>query len=133
MIRVNINNDLIIERCIKIFTNLGWSVECERTIEGLSLRPDIVLSFEGKTYGYVEVVGDKDIDIVVRKKEEIAYYLENNKPEIFILTNGIIFDIFYEGRYSNTLTVPPSPENYKAYKRLNVYFEKLQGVKKKSG
>ncbi len=129
---MSITNESEVEsHCINIFTNLGWDVEREKIVEGINFRPDITLSYNGQTCGFVEIVADMSIEIIKRKKDLMTSFLDEVKPRLFVLTNGESFDIFYNGKYATTQTVPPSPEGMSAMGRIMMYYEKLQEVMKK--
>lgn len=127
-----ITNDSALEsQCVELFTNLGWNVERGGNTEGEIFRPDITLSYQGHTYGYVGIMGNMDIDMLKEKKKRIASFLETEKPTLFVLTNGGSFDIFYNGKYATTQTIPPSPEGIYTMRRLMAYYEKIQEIMKK--
>lgn len=115
------------EACASLFSNLGWDVKKETiiTLEKGVFRPDIELSDGGKVYGYVEVVTSMEPKDLVAKQQTIKVIMDKCKPELFVLTNGIIFDIFYNGNFAGTQSVPPTPETLKEKKRLTAYANAL--------
>ncbi len=113
--------------CIILFSNLGWSVKTQQRLvyESETFCPDLILSDRNKVYGFVEIVTSMDNNTLIRKKKTIQLILEKYKPELFILTNGIIFDVFYNGKYKGSQTTPLSLETVKQNERIRVYYETL--------
>lgn len=118
------------KECAQVFSNLGWDIDQESVIEleHQRYRPDITLTYKGIVYGYVEVVGQFSFECLKRKKEQINKLIEFSKTKLFILTEGESYDIFYDGKYVATQTVPPSPEGVRAIRRLMAYYQKITEV-----
>ena len=121
-------------QCMNLFENLGWTVELQKRIKGLCFTPDLALISEGRVCGYVETIGDqdKDIGLLLRKKDQVLNYIITSKPDLFVFTNGAVFDVFYHGHYFATQTVPPAPDGFLTMNRLMTYYEKLKEVKDKN-
>lgn len=113
--------------CMILFSNLGWSVKTQQRLayESETFCPDLVLSDGNKDYGFVEIVTSMDNNTLIKKKKIIQLIIEKYKPELFILTNGIIFDVFYDGKYKGSQTTPPSLETVKRNERIRAYCEAL--------
>ena len=104
----------IATRVSSVFENLGWEVEREKAVEykGVHFRFDMVLNYNGKSYGYVEVVNrDNLVDKSKTIFEVLGTFLQETKPLIFVFTNGSAFEVYHLGKCYGTLTVPPSPED----------------------
>lgn len=121
--------------CATLFSNLGWVVKEEQivTLERGTFRPDLVLSDGDKDYGFVEVVTSMEPKALAAKREAIQVIMDKCKPDLFILTNGVVFDIFYNGKFAGSQTIPPSIETVRSNSRLMAYanaFMKMQNGKK---
>lgn len=101
----------VLMKCIEIFQRLGWEVSREETIDGYNYRFDIVLRYNGKVYGFVEVIDKKNIEEKAKAlNAAIKPFLNEYKPLVFFITNGFAFDLYVSGELYGCLTVPPTPE-----------------------
>lgn len=121
--------------CVKLFSNLGWTVKVEQIVEleTGTFRPDIVLSDGDKDCGYVEVITSMGYKELTQKQEVIQVIMDKCKPEVFIVTNGVVFDIFYNGEFAGSQTTPPSIDTVRRISRLKAYYNayaKMQKGKK---
>lgn len=101
----------IVQRCVTIFTRLGWEVNVGESVKILprkSIKPTFVLRHNGEIYGFVEVTTSTNVKNL---GELIDTVIINVKPPIFVLTNGYAFEIFHLGESYGTLTVPPTPDD----------------------
>ena len=121
--------------CVKLFSNLGWDAKLASDVSfgTRTLRPDIVLSDGLKDCGYVEVISSMKPESIWRKKEQIQFIIDKCKPAIFILTNGIVFDVFYDGKYSGSNSTPPSIHTFKTLYRGREYSNALKEHLNKKG
>ena len=73
---------------------------------------DINLRYNDKVYGFVEILDTNDLKTKTRR---ITWFLDNylkeQKPLVFIITNGYKFDVYHYGEFYGSLTIPPSPKN----------------------
>lgn len=122
------------EACAQLFSNLGWRVKKEQivTLETGSFCPDIVLSDGDRDCGYVEVVTSMEPEALLKKKEAIQVIIDKCKPELFVLTNGMVFDIFYNGKFAGSQTTPPSVDTMKRNARLMAYYNAVMKMKKEN-
>ena len=51
----------VMQKCLTVFENLGWSVGQEEKVEGCPYRFDMVLRHNEKIYGFVEVVAKETL------------------------------------------------------------------------
>lgn len=121
--------------CAEMFMNLGWKVERENIVhlEKEIFRPDLTLSDGNKDVGYVEIVTSSNPKELVRKKEQIQIVIDKFKPDLFILTNGMVYDIFINGKYTDSVTTPPSIYTIQQRARLFTYYEAFMNLYKKKG
>ncbi len=102
----------ILEKCYDIFQRLGWDVSLEEKIDGYDFRADLVLRYNKKMYGVVEVVRTCDFKNKVQMLNRYTNtYLNVLKPIVFIITNGYKYDVYHFGEFYGSLTIPPTPEN----------------------
>lgn len=98
-------------KCADTLRKMGWSVSFEEWIGETKFRADLVLRYNDKNYGFVEVV---DSNNIIEKSKSICLIIDNVvknlKPPIFILTNGAFYDIYHYGELYATLDNPPSPK-----------------------
>ena len=104
------------EKCNTIFTRLGWKVSVDKYYKYdtncKSIKPTFILRYNGKVYGFVEIV-TSDGDFVKKCKKASALIetvIKDIKPPIFIVSNGYVYDLFILGESCGTLTVPPMPD-----------------------
>ncbi|PHU35384.1 hypothetical protein [Pseudobutyrivibrio ruminis] len=109
--------------CVELFSKFGWDVRKEEIVklEKGSFRADLVIGDGGRDYGFVEVVSSSTPEGMIKKKESIECIMDACKPDVCILTNGTVFDIFYKGEYTGTQEVPPTPEDLRRTNRLLAY------------
>ena len=107
----------VLNRCSTIFTRLGWEVSVGEIYkprkDSKPLKPSFILRYNGKIYGFVEVI-DKDYisQESLKKTMELSdRIIKHIKPIIFVLTNGYVFEVYHKGKSFGTLTVAPSPDN----------------------
>lgn len=109
----------VLNKCSTMFTRLGWDVSVGEVYkprkDSKPLTPSFILRYNGKIYGFVEVItGCENPEIFLNKarksKELLDRVVKKIKPRIFILTNGFGFDFYLLGKLFGTLTVPPTPE-----------------------
>lgn len=116
--------------CVDLFTRLGWKVKKEDvlSVETGNFRADMIIGDGKKDYGFVEVISANSINSVIEKKEQLQCIIDKCKPEICILTNGLVFDIFYKGTYTGTQTTPPTLEDVNRMNRLMAYYNALNNI-----
>ena len=103
-------------KCHQLFQNLGWDVSQEERIEDAAYRFDLALRHRGKLYGFVEVVcSDNLTEKAVALCNIIDGYIKENEIPIFIITNGIVYDLYVAGEFFGVLSVPPTPKNIDAF------------------
>ena len=95
------------KQMVDLFQKQGWDCKLTsepiRVAEGNSFIPDITLENDGRVFGYVECYGDV---IAEKKQEQILYILDTCKPELFILTNGANYEVYFDSKYVGSMTVP---------------------------
>lgn len=129
------NEAEIVDVCLSLFTNLGWNVKREETIDhnGTPLKMDLSL-YDGNTLdGYVEIVTYMTPSALITKKKAINIILSEYKPTVFILTNGMTFDVFYNGLWGGTVSSPPSITTVRRFSRLMMYQNALHSAINKKG
>lgn len=127
----NLSGKALEDACLRLFSNLGWTVRKEEVVNVASgmVQPDFVLSDGDREFGYVEVITSTNADSLAQKKNVIQVMVDQCKPDVFIITNGMVFDIFYKGKFAGSMSNPPSPATVKQNARLMSYcnaFMKLQ-------
>ena len=94
------------------FQRLGWGTPYGQN----SSVYDFYLCWQGKTYGGVDCFYCGDVrrikTFVDRKVAKIKSILEKDKPPIFVMTNGGVFDVYYDGVFMYTLSSPPDPVGF---------------------
>lgn len=107
----------VMQKCVKIFENLGWDVRTEVFFElgrGGRHNPyvfDIVLWYKGEIYGAVEVINRSNLKEEARRITAVLEYaMTHIKPKIFVITNGFAFDVYHGDKFYATLSAPPAPE-----------------------
>jgi hypothetical protein len=93
------------KQCADMFLSAGWTVKREAQCQS----PDLILYYRGKMFGYVEIFLFLDEENVRRKISIIANGAATAKTPIFIVTNGVFFDVYYYGRYCGRRTCLPTP------------------------
>jgi hypothetical protein len=112
MTRMLENEAMISHKVAKVLKNLGWELEYEKAVEGYKYRFDLILKYNEKYYGVVEIFRTEDIDEKTGMLLSIIdTFVEKSKPPIFIITNGYKYDIYHFGKFYGSLMVPPTPEN----------------------
>ena len=106
----------------QVFSNLGWNVTMDSGKADNGLVTDLQLVSDGKVCGYVEVFSLSSREAAVRKKERVQKIVKEMRPDFFILTNGVLYDVFFDGNYVTSMTVPPSPERVAQMRRLAIYY-----------
>lgn len=113
-------------RVFNAFSHAGW--EC---IMANSTRShDITLTKNGKVFGYIEIYICSNVNAFKRKIERIIHAVKEEKPPVFILTDGITFETYFDGVYYDTLTLPVSYTLFLNRERLT---EEIQGEDKDNG
>ena len=115
------------KRMLNLFSKQGW--DCTQTYkirlsDDLCLIPDITLAKDDHIYGFVECFLGS---INERHRERIIYLLETYKPELFIITNGLHYEVYFDGKYVGTMTVPIGYYEFSQRKRLQTYADMLGG------
>lgn len=123
-----VNGTELENRCQVLFENLGWEVTKEMPKESNLFMSDLALWNNSELYGYVEIITAFDSKALQKRKNEIIDMLSSIKPKIFIITNGFSFDVFYDGFYSTTLSVPPAADDVDRARRLFLYYRKIKEV-----
>ena len=120
-----LSREALEDACAQLFSNVGWRVKKEQivTLETGSFCPDIVLSDGDRDCGYVEVVTSMEPQALLEKKKDIQVIIDKCKPDLFVLTNGMIFDIFYKGKFVGSQTTPPSVDTIRRNARLKAYYD----------
>lgn len=121
------------EHCVNLFADFGWDVRKEEIVkcEKGTFRADLVLGDGSKDYGFVEIVSNSSPDDIIRKKESIECIMDACKPDVCVLTNGTVFDVFYRGQYSGSQDVPPTPDDINRINRLTAYMKAFNDMKGK--
>ena len=119
------------EACKKLFNNLGWKIKQDSIVKMESgiFEPDIILQINGKDCGYVEVITSYEQQDIIDKQEVVKAIIDECKPRVFVLTNGKVFDIFYDGIFSCTQSLPPTMEDVERHERLSAYLKSLMKIK----
>lgn len=104
---------------INIFTKAGWN--CVFAKEPSSF--DVVLTKGGVEYGYVEAIYMMNGRALKRKVEKIKACLEELKPMLFIVTNGTVFETYFDGVYYATTTIPIE---YQAFVKMQEDWGKIE-------
>ena len=115
----DLNDFELVQVVSKIFSNLGWTVNLQKKVF-FGDRPhslDIVLLFSEHVCGIVEVFAPLKTKNIMAKREQIKTIINYLKPEIFILTNGFVFEIFYDGKFFNSQSIPPSIQTFHQIKK----------------
>ena len=114
------------EWVFKSFSRQGW--DCEKSPYWIDMPnksrfcPDIVLTKEGKIYGFVECYAGQQL---MKKKDGILYIVDHLKPELFVLTDGSYYEVYFNGRYVDTMTVPISFLGFSQLRRMKTYYDLL--------
>ncbi len=93
--------------------NLGWTTRPGNVIPGAAEAPywpDLVISYNGVDYGYVDYTTAEDPEDILAQKKFLNDVVDNLRPMVFMLTNGYVFDIFIDGAYIRTCSNPLSPD-----------------------
>lgn len=109
-------------RMADLFMKAGW--ECEHMASNMPF--DITLKKEDIVYGYVETYICKNPRILKEKVERIQKYLDEIKPKLFILTDGISFETYFDGVYFSTTTIPVGYYEFSQMNRLMTYAKKIK-------
>ena len=113
------------------FQDSGWDcmfhTQRLKTPDGRMFCPDIVLAKDGKVYGYVECFTPQLL--TPDRVNRITYGVEELKPEIFVLTDGVNYEVYFDGKYLGTMTVPMSFSRFGQLKRFDYYAKRLNGGK----
>ena len=80
------------KRVFDIFTSSGW--DC--VISDSPRSFDITLTKNGEIFGYVEIYICNNVNAFKRKVERIIYAIKEEKPPIFILTDGFTFETYFD-------------------------------------
>ena len=115
----------LVELCVNVFSRLGWNVKKNKKIicDPFILKSDIVLLLGEKEYGYVDVVTDFSKDSLIKEKKQVQLVIENVKPKLFILTNGMEYDVFWDGIFTQKCTIPPSVHSIRFCNRMEAYID----------
>lgn len=121
---------------MQAFEEQGWDCKAssERIVisEGKYFAPDITLMKNGEILGFVECyITRNSASILSKKQEQIMFILEQYRPQIFILTNGISFETYFDCKYAGTMTVPISYHTYSQKNRLMKYYEMISKMMEK--
>lgn len=113
----------------KMFADQDWDCDMDYTLKfkDHNFRPDITLSKNGKVIGYVECYS-KHKRMTPEFQQQILHIFDIVKPELFILTDGVVFETYVDGDYKGTMTVPISYQSYSTPKRLFAYAQKFKEV-----
>ncbi len=123
--RLRNEGPLLEARMCEQFSKYGW--DCNKINKKIEISPnsffypDITLSKDNHVYGFVDCYLGS---ITKRKLETVIFILEQYKPELFILTNGISYEVYFDCKYVGTMTVPMG---YNEFKRLFAYASALGG------
>lgn len=111
-------------RVAEVFAKEGW--ECKSDPSAWT-GFDITLRKDDHIYGYVETyICDKQnphffAHFMKNKMQHIQQHLDELKPELFILTDGMSYEIYFNCKYAMTTTVPIGYHEYKTLCRLSAY------------
>lgn len=108
-----------------VFQQLGWNVNPGVKFydeEGNIHTTDFLLINKNKIYGYVDVyegIPTEKMEVMLdeEKKSYYAALVEHyelvlsEKPPLYIITNGYVYDIFSYGKHIGTHSLPPSAED----------------------
>jgi hypothetical protein len=99
------------KRCADMFLSAGWAVERETRVQlgGRSFVPDLALEYQGQNFGYVEIFSFQNEQDTRRKIDIAANYAKLIKSPVFVVTNGVFFDVYYYGSYCGRRTCLPTP------------------------
>ena len=117
--------DMLEINMTELFSKNGW--ECNRQVRikdtsGRIYIPDITLTKDGKEYGFVECVYG---DISEQKIKQIMYMIDMLKPQLFILTDGVSFEVYLDSKYIGTMNTPLSYESFVERSRLLEYYNAI--------
>jgi hypothetical protein len=99
------------KRCADMFLSAGWAVKRETRVQfgDRSFVPDLTLDYQGESFGYVEIFSFQNEQNTRRKIDIAASYATSIKSPVFVVTNGVFFDVYYYGRYCGRRTCLPTP------------------------
>lgn len=122
---------------LKIFTEQGWNCRMHQkipqTTNGSVFTPDITLMNDASVIGFIECYVSREASSISDEKQRrLLYILEAYKPSIFILTDGLTFETYFDGNYVGTTTVPINYHTYSQWKRLEAYANFFQNAKEKT-
>ena len=145
-----VSKEDIKNKCIEVFKKYGWSVERDHVLlyeNSGSLSVDFALigeitqqfDFEDidQTYqlewsyktegicGYVLVLHPENKEDVKEIKEKLNILLTRVKPKVLFVTDGNVFETYFNGVYYDTLMVPLKAENLEQSIRVHMYAKKL--------
>ncbi len=105
---------LLLMRVVKIFEAAGWRCDTKpenlRFSNGMPFKPDLKISNGNSFCGYVEIYlphRDK-----IEKMKYVLGILKTFNPELFILTNGESYEVYFDGKYKGSMTVPLECHSY---------------------
>ena len=108
-------------RTVELFEKAGW--DCKKGAPTDYF--DIVLSKGDRVYGYVETYICKSPNALRQKMRRILAYMNEKKPDIFILTDGKSFETYFKGEYFSTTTIPIEYNEYSSLDRIKIYAQKI--------
>lgn len=129
--------DNMISQCAADYRNLGWGVKISithKTEDGTEYTPDLTLyDSDHNVLGYVECVDLDKLDEAAEKYGDIKFILEKTAPSYFVITNGYLFEQYYNGVPAKVMTTPVSYDSYSQYRRLSAYVDAYKKMMKNRG
>lgn len=97
-------------KCYELFVNLGWQVN--REVQNTH-RFDLELRHNNEFFGYVELFLNLNQKQLKNKVALIRKTIEETKTPLLVVSDGVVFDVYYFGRYVGRRLNPPNPEGVK--------------------
>ncbi len=97
----------IIER----FKKTGWNI-IEPKLDQ-NYRFDLEIGYDGDSYGYVEILLNRnDNNYLLNKINQARYIIDKLSPKLFIVTDGVEYHISFNKKPFETIHYLPKPNSF---------------------
>ena len=121
------SGSLLEKKVLEMFSQQGWDCNFEQKMiemPGRMFVPDITLMKDGQIHGFVECISG---NVTHKKREQVLHIISEYKPKLFILTDGISYEVYINSKFIGTMSTPLSYEAYSRQARLLMYYDKIKG------